>query len=68
MNNITVWDFVDGVGKAHDKPVDMGEGFLGNRGVANFMKDSRFSRLPILLESPGDNKAEQIKRVYKYCD
>ena len=44
------------MGSNRDKHANVGEGELGERGIATFLSEPRFEDLPALLETPGPDK------------
>jgi deoxyribonuclease IV len=43
-------------GANRDKHANVGQGEMGERGIATFLSEPRFDRLPALLETPGPEK------------
>jgi len=44
------------MGANRDKHANVGEGEMGERGIATFLSEPRFEHLPALLETPGPHK------------
>ena len=44
------------MGANRDKHANVGEGEMGERGIATFLSEPRFEDLPALLETPGPDK------------
>lgn len=57
-------DSKKGVGSRVDRHEHIGQGMIGLEGFRNLMNDSRFSKLPMTLETPkGDKLAEDIENL-----
>ena len=56
-------------GGNRDKHANVGEGEMGDQGIATFLSEPRFERLPALLETPGPEKRganrAEVKRARK---
>ena len=44
------------MGANRDKHANVGEGEMGERGIATFLSEPRFEDLPAVLETPGPDK------------
>ena len=51
-----------GLGANRDLHAPVGEGEIGERGIAAFVSEPRFAKLPTLLETPGADDTEGIGR------
>lgn len=49
-------DSREGFGSRKDRHADLGEGEIGDRGIACFLSEPRFEGLPATLETPGPDK------------
>ena len=49
-------DSMTGLGSNRDRHANVGEGELGEDGCAVFLSEPRFDGLPVVLETPGQNK------------
>lgn len=47
---------------AHDQHENIGEGYIGNLGLSNFVNHPKLKHLPIILEVPGKNKSGPNKK------
>jgi len=57
------------LGSHVDRHDNIGEGFLGLDFFSRFMKDDRFNNIPIILETPDENKwAQEIALLRKFAE
>ena len=50
------------LGGNRDRHANLGEGEIGERGLAVFLSDPRFERLPTLIETGGDRRRPRARR------
>lgn len=54
-------DSRDPPGSNRDRHANLGEGTIGNRGLAAFLSEPRFKGLPVVMEIPGPDKHGPVK-------
>ncbi len=52
------------LGSALDQHANLGEGFIGRHGLKNFVTHPSFSRLPFILEVPGDGSGPNEQNIH----
>ncbi|KAI8797595.1 endonuclease 4 isoform X3 [Biomphalaria glabrata] len=57
-------DAKEGLGSNSDRHENIGKGKIGLEGFYHIMNDHRFNNIPIILETPVNNYAEEIKTLY----
>ena len=61
-------DSRDEFGSHRDRHANLGDGFIGEAGIAAFLSEPRFESLPVLMEVPGQDKsgpgAEDVAQAF----
>jgi deoxyribonuclease IV len=65
LHSLHVNDSMVGLGSNRDRHALLGEGDLGDRGIANFLSEPRFAELPCVLETGKDGGAPAAEDVAK---
>jgi deoxyribonuclease-4 len=69
LDYLKAWHLNDSkkeIGSHVDRHAPLGDGALGMATFRSIMKDPRFDRMPLILETPEDGRwAEEIQRLYK---
>ena len=68
LRALHVNDSREGLGSKRDRHADLGQGEIGDRGMACFLSEPRFEDLPATLETPGPDKkgptAEEVAQAF----
>ncbi len=55
------------LGSNRDRHANIGQGELGEDGCAAFLSEPRFESLPVILETPGENRSGPTAEELAYC-
>lgn len=55
------------LGSNRDRHANIGQGELGEEGCAAFLSEPRFESLPVVLETPGENRSGPTAEELAYC-
>lgn len=55
------------LGSNRDRHANIGQGELGEDGCAAFLSEPRFASLPVILETPGENRSGPTAEELAYC-
>lgn len=55
------------LGSNRDRHANIGQGELGEEGCAAFLSEPRFESLPVILETPGENRSGPTAEELAYC-
>lgn len=55
------------LGSNRDRHANIGQGELGEEGCAAFLSEPRFESLPVILETPGENRSGPTTEELAYC-
>jgi deoxyribonuclease-4 len=67
LGSLHLNDSVNPLGSNRDRHADIGDGELGDTGCAAFLCESRFERLPCVLETPGPDKRGPTREEIEHC-
>lgn len=55
------------LGSNRDRHANIGQGELGEEGCAAFLSEPRFASLPVILETPGENRSGPTAEELAFC-
>lgn len=67
LGSLHLNDSQTGLGSNRDRHANIGQGELGEEGCAAFLSEPRFASLPVILETPGENRSGPTAAELAFC-
>jgi deoxyribonuclease-4 len=67
LGSLHLNDSQTGLGSNRDRHANVGQGELGEEGCAAFLSEPRFDSLPVILETPGENRSGPTAEELALC-
>lgn len=67
LGSLHLNDSQTGLGSNRDRHANVGRGELGEEGCAAFLSEPRFQSLPVILETPGENRSGPTAAELAFC-